>query len=163
MTTPRTPESSEPVDAEVVPDVEASESTDAAGADVDDDVVDAEVVETPEPPAATAAATPDPAPAAPDPAPAIPAPAPAPPAWVVPPVPGVPVDPITDYTDAGVPTLAYLQEKVERRYATALGSHELAEATIPEVTDAARRRDELATSARERLEEIRRSLHPEAD
>jgi phage shock protein A len=69
---------------------------------------------------------------------------------------------VTDYTDSGIPTLAYLQDKIERRYATAFGAHELAEATIPEAADAAKRQEQLAKSAKERLEEIRRSLHPDA-
>ena len=76
-------------------------------------------------------------------------------------MPALPVDPITDYTDDGVPTFSYLQDKVEKRYATALGSHELADATVPQVQQAAKRREELAKSAEERLAEIRRSLHPD--
>jgi hypothetical protein len=129
----------------------------------DDDIIDAEIVEDPTGadgtiPAAPPVPSSDPAPAATTtPAPATPAPV-----WGAPPVPSVPTDPITDYTDAGVPTLAYLQDKVEKRYATAVGSHELAEAVVPEAQQAAKRQQELAKSAQERLEEIRRSLHPDA-
>jgi hypothetical protein len=119
----------------------------------DDEIVDAEIVETPEPPPAAATPGPPAGPASPGNAAAVRGSAP---------VPGVPADPVTDYTDAGVPTFAYLQEKVERRYATALGSQELAEATIPQVAEAAKRREDLAKSAQERLEEIRRSLHSDA-
>lgn len=130
----------------------------------DDDIIDAEIVEDPGPPSAPAAPTPPAAPAtaAPTPSAAPTPPAPSAAAWGAPPVPSAPVDPITDYTDDGVPTLSYLQEKVEKRYATALGSHELADATIPEVQQAAKRQQELAKSAEERLAEIRRSLHPDS-
>jgi hypothetical protein len=123
-----------------------------------DDIIDAEIVE--DPPHAPPAAQP----AAPKVEPQV-GPESAPEAanipFAAPPVPAVPVDPITDYTDDGVPTFSYLQDKVEKRYATALGSHELADATIPQVQQAAKRREELAKSAEERLAEIRRSLHPD--
>jgi hypothetical protein len=137
--------------------------------DGDGDIIDAEIVETPPPTVAPAAQAAEPTPAQPPEPPPAPEPTDtaarsipaAPPIWGTPPVPNVPVDPITDYTAQGIPTFAYLQDKVERRYATAVGSHELAEAVIPEVAEASKRREQLAKSAQERLEEIRRSLHPE--
>jgi hypothetical protein len=67
-------------------------------------------------------------------------------------------NPATDYTDAGVPTLGYLQDKIDRRYGTALGATELAEAG-----DEAKAQQQAAVdreqAARDRLAEIRRSLH----
>jgi hypothetical protein len=66
--------------------------------------------------------------------------------------------PATDYTDAGVPTLGYLQDKIDRRYGTALGATELAGAG-----DEAKAQQQAAVdreqAARDRLAEIRRSLH----
>ncbi len=123
-----------------------------------DDIIDAEIVEDP-PPAPPAAPQ-----TGPQVGPQV-GPASAPKAanipFAAPPVPALPVDPITDYSDDGVPTFSYLQDKVEKRYATALGAHELADATVPQVQQAAKRREELAKSAEERLAEIRRSLHPD--
>ena len=83
--------------------------------------------------------------------------------FAAPPVPALPVDPITDYSDDGVPTFSYVQDnKVEKALRDRAGRlHELADATIPEVQRAAKRREELAKSAEERLAEIRRSLHPD--
>lgn len=76
--------------------------------------------------------------------------------------PVVPTVPATDYTDAGVPTLDYLQEKIDRRYGTALGAAELAGAD-----DEAQARQRAAAdrqrAATDRLAEIRRSLHPDDD
>jgi hypothetical protein len=72
------------------------------------------------------------------------------------PVPG-PVVPGPDYSAAGVPSLDYVRDKIESRYAHSLGATELAEG-IPEVKsfeDQAAKREE---AARDKLEEIRRSL-----
>jgi hypothetical protein len=71
-----------------------------------------------------------------------------------------PTVPATDYTDAGVPTLDYLQDKVEKRYATSLGSTELAQGTAAGKSLAEQRaeRDRLAA---EKLEQLRKSLHPD--
>src|SRR6185312_6659580 len=66
--------------------------------------------------------------------------------------------PTFDYTDAGVPTLGYLQDKIERRYGNALGGTELAEAT-KEAQTAAKAQEEREKAAADKLEEIRRSLH----
>lgn len=78
----------------------------------------------------------------------------------MPTVPTVPTVPATDYTDAGVPTLDYLQDKVEKRYATSLGSTELAQGTAAGNCLAEQRaeRDRLAA---EKLEQLRKSLHPD--
>ena len=74
----------------------------------------------------------------------VPEPAPAPP-------------PPTGYTDGGVPTLDYVRDKIEGRYATALGMEELVGDT-----DQARSLDEQEAArkkaAEEKLAEIRRSL-----
>lgn len=61
------------------------------------------------------------------------------------------------YTEAGVPTLQGVQEKIEARYGTALGATELAEDT-PEARDAAKRYEERQKAAVEKLEEIRASM-----
>lgn len=71
-----------------------------------------------------------------------------------------PTVPVTDYTNAGVPTLDYLHEKVEKRYATSLGSTELARDTAAGRT-MAEQQAERARLAAEKLEEIRKSLHPD--
>lgn len=84
-----------------------------------------------------------PATSAPDPAPApdlTPAPAPAP-----------------DYDEHGTPSLDYVRNKIEGRYATSLGATELAEDTAP-ARDQADQQAERDRKAADRLEEIRRSL-----
>ncbi len=67
--------------------------------------------------------------------------------------------PVTDYTDAGIPTMEYLQDRIDRKYGTALGATELAQSTAARKTHA-QRDAELATAAKERLEQIRRSMGP---
>jgi hypothetical protein len=81
------------------------------------------------------------------------APVPAPPAAARP-------DP--DYTPGGVPTLDYVRDKIESRYATALGATELAEESAKgrEIEEQLAERDE---AAKDRLEQIRKSLHPKTD
>jgi phage shock protein A len=68
-----------------------------------------------------------------------------------------PSPPPTGYTDGGVPTLDYVRDKIEGRYATALGMEEL----VGE-TEQARSFDEQEAArkkaAEEKLAEIRRSL-----
>ena len=93
--------------------------------------------------------TTDPTPAAP--APATPAPTAAVPAAAV-------TAPDTGYTDAGVPTLEGVREKIEHRYGTALGATELAEET-PEARTAAKQYEEHQKAAADKLEEIRASMH----
>jgi len=73
-----------------------------------------------------------------------------------PPVPTPPV-PDTGYTDAGVPTLDGVREKIETRYGTALGATELAEET-PEARTAAEQYEAQQKAAAEKLDEIRASM-----
>ena len=63
----------------------------------------------------------------------------------------------TGYTDAGVPTLEGVREKIETRYGTALGATELAEET-PEGRTAAEHYEAQHKAAAEKLEEIRASM-----
>ena len=86
--------------------------------------------------------------------PATPATEPAP--SPLPPVPTPNID--TGYTDAGVPTLDGVRDKIENRYGTALGATELAEET-PEVRTAADQYEARQKAAAEKLEEIRASMH----
>jgi len=74
----------------------------------------------------------------------------------LPPVPGPVLD--TGYTEAGVPTLDGVREKIETRYGTALGATELAEET-PEVRTAADQYEARNKAAADKLEEIRASMH----
>lgn len=68
------------------------------------------------------------------------------------------VQPIpTDYTDEGVPTFDYVRDRIERRSAIADGSIELAPETAS-VDEQIAKRDK---AARDKLEEIRRSLRGE--
>ncbi|MCE3553794.1 hypothetical protein LWC33_20350 [Pseudonocardia sp. RS11V-5] len=108
-----------------------------AAAQAADEPIDAEIVE-PETVAGSAAGT----------APVVP---------VAPPAPGSP--PASGYTDEGVPTLDYVRDKIEGRAATAAGWQELTGDT-----EAGRTADEQLAErdrkARDRLEEIRRSMGP---
>lgn len=72
---------------------------------------------------------------------------------LVPPAPSIPFD----YTDAGVPTMDYVRDKIEGRYGTALGSTELAEATgaAEQQRNAVAERERLA---KEKLAELRRQV-----
>lgn len=87
-------------------------------------------------------------------------PAPAPHVWLPP----------ADYSDAGVPSLDYVRDRIEGRYATAIGSAELAEAAAGRertrraaaeqqaALTAEAQREARERAATEKLEEIRRSL-----
>jgi hypothetical protein len=90
---------------------------------------------------------------------------------VLPPLSGGPADAIApDYSDAGVPSLDYVRNKIEGRYGTALGTTELAEAAAArEAAHRAEAEDRAAVTAEEqrvareqaakdRLDEIRRSI-----
>lgn len=78
-----------------------------------------------------------------------------------------------DYSDSGVPSLDYLRDRIEGRSATAAGRAELAEsAAVQEAALRATAEQEAAVTAerqraareqagRDKLEEIRRQLHPE--
>jgi len=65
--------------------------------------------------------------------------------------------PLGDYDDAGVPTFEHVRDKIEGRYATALGSTELTEESEAGRSIAQQEADHEA-AARERLEQIRRSV-----
>ena len=71
-------------------------------------------------------------------------------------VPG-PAVPGPDYGAAGVPSLDYVRDKIEGRYAHSLGATELAQGT-PEVTSFEEQAAKREEAARDKLEEIRRSL-----
>jgi phage shock protein A len=68
--------------------------------------------------------------------------------------------PAGDYDDAGVPTFEHLRDKIEGRYATALGSTELSEESEAGRSIAQQQADRDA-AARERLDQIRRSVRDE--
>lgn len=75
-----------------------------------------------------------------------------------------------DYSDAGVPSLDYVRNKIEGRYGTALGSTELAEAAAAreaaaraeaeqrELVTAKEQRAAREQAAKDKLDEIRRSI-----
>ncbi len=73
------------------------------------------------------------------------------------PVTAPPPPPAPDYDERGVPSLDYVRDKIEGRYATSLGTTELVGETA-----AARSLDEQqaerAKAAKAKLDEIRRSL-----
>lgn len=69
--------------------------------------------------------------------------------------------PAGDYDDAGVPTFEHVRDKIEGRYATALGSTELAEDSQAGRSIAQEQANRDA-AARKRLEEIRRSVRGES-
>jgi phage shock protein A len=70
-------------------------------------------------------------------------------------------DPPPDgYTDEGVPTFEHVRETIERRSAAAAGYEELV-AGSPEGQDRAEREAEHDSAARDKLEEIRRSVRGE--
>jgi phage shock protein A len=66
--------------------------------------------------------------------------------------------PDSGYSDSGVPTFESVQEKIETRYGTALGSAELA-AETPEGRTAEEQYDARQRAAAERLAEIREAMH----
>jgi len=65
--------------------------------------------------------------------------------------------PATDYTDGGVPTLDHVRDKIEGRYATALGMEELIGET-EQARSLAEQEAKRKEAAAAKLEEIRRSL-----
>ncbi len=76
------------------------------------------------------------------------------------PAPPLPADPpgvAPDYDKYGVPSLDFVRNKIEGRYATSLGAAELAQQTW-EATSAQERAAEREKSAQEALEKIRQSL-----
>jgi phage shock protein A len=68
--------------------------------------------------------------------------------------------PSGDYDEAGVPTFEHVRDKIEGRFATALGGTELAEESEAGRSIAQQQADRDA-AARERLEQIRRSVRGE--
>jgi hypothetical protein len=62
-----------------------------------------------------------------------------------------------DYDEHGVPTLDYVRDKIESRYATSLGAAELAGETAAG-RSVEEQEAERAEKAKAKLEEIRRSL-----
>jgi hypothetical protein len=68
--------------------------------------------------------------------------------------------PAGDYTEAGVPTFDHVRDRIEGRYARSLGATELAEDSAP-ARSLAEQQEERDAAARERLEQIRRSLRGE--
>jgi phage shock protein A len=68
--------------------------------------------------------------------------------------------PAPDYDEAGVPTFEHVRDRIEGRYAAALGSTELAEESAAGRSIAQQQEDRDA-AARERLEQIRRSVRGE--
>ena len=75
-----------------------------------------------------------------------------------PPAPAEAAD--TGYTPGGVPTFESVREKIETRYGTAIGATELASET-PEGRSVEEQYEERQRAAAERLEQIRKSMHPE--
>jgi hypothetical protein len=73
------------------------------------------------------------------------------------PDPVPPAPPAPDYDEHGVPSLDHLRDKIESRYATALGMTELAEGTAAGRT-VEEQEAERAAKAKAKLEELRRSL-----
>lgn len=69
----------------------------------------------------------------------------------------VPALPAPDYDRHGVPSLDYVRDKIEGRYATSLGAAELVDDTAAARTVEQQEADR-ADKARAKLEEIRRSL-----
>ena len=69
--------------------------------------------------------------------------------------------PAGDYDEAGVPTFEHVRDKIEGRYATALGGTELAEESATGRSIAEQQADRDA-AARERLEQIRRSVRDDS-
>jgi phage shock protein A len=68
----------------------------------------------------------------------------------------------TGYTPSGVPTFESVREKIETRYGTAIGASELA-AETPEGRTVEEQYEERQKAAAERLEQIRKSMHDDAD
>ncbi|GAA0937008.1 hypothetical protein [Pseudonocardia zijingensis] len=73
------------------------------------------------------------------------------------PEPAPPSPPAPDYDEHGVPSLDYVRDKIEGRYATSLGATELAEGTAAG-RSLEEQEAERAAAAKAKLEELRRSL-----
>ena len=68
-----------------------------------------------------------------------------------------PEPPAPDYDERGVPSLDYVRDKIEGRFATSLGSTELAEDT-PEARSLEEQQAEREQAGKAKLDEIRRTL-----
>lgn len=68
-----------------------------------------------------------------------------------------PASPTPDYDEHGVPSLDYVRDKIEGRYATSIGAAELAEGTAAG-RDVEQQEADRAAAAKAKLEELRRSL-----
>jgi phage shock protein A len=66
----------------------------------------------------------------------------------------------TDYTDDGVPTLDYVRDQIEGRFATSLGAGELA-ADLPQVASLDEQFAARESAGKDRLEQIRRAMRGE--
>ena len=66
-----------------------------------------------------------------------------------------------DYDEHGVPSLDYVRDKIEGRWATSVGAGELA-ADTPQGRSVEEQEAERAKAAKAKLDEIRRSLGPPA-
>ena len=72
-------------------------------------------------------------------------------------VPSVVVPP-PDYSAQGVPSLDFVRDKIEGRFAQSIGSAELA-AETPEARSAAEQQQDREQAAKDNLDAIRRSFH----
>jgi phage shock protein A len=72
-------------------------------------------------------------------------------------VPSVVVPP-PDYSAQGVPSLDFVRDKIEGRFAQSIGAAEFAAAT-PEARSAAEQQQDREQAAKDKLDAIRRSLH----
>ena len=72
-------------------------------------------------------------------------------------MPDTPQEPTAGYDERGVPSLDYVRDKIEGRFATAMGAQELADSTTdaPSAADQEAARKEAADA---KLAEIHRSL-----
>jgi phage shock protein A len=68
-----------------------------------------------------------------------------------------PTPPVPDYDEHGVPSLDYVRNKIEGRYATSIGATELAEGTAAG-RDVEQQEADRAAAAKAKLDELRRSL-----
>jgi phage shock protein A len=68
--------------------------------------------------------------------------------------------PAFDYTDDGVPTLDYVRDRIEGRFATSVGATELANES-PEGASVEEQMAKRDQAGRDKLEEIRRAMRGE--
>jgi phage shock protein A len=68
--------------------------------------------------------------------------------------------PVFDYTDGGVPTLDYVRDRIENKFATSVGATELANES-PAGVSIDEQMAERDKAGRDKLEEIRRAMRGE--